>query len=275
MALIPKTTYAGQVDPSDPAYPQGKARNEAVDGDNDGTPLEADWVNDVWGFHQHLLYKGVVTADGNPDQAGASQYYTALQLALQGDAFGWTEPHFFNATVSHNTITNLNAVNLQAAAEVLYTAPKARTLMVPMSAFAPSDPDTSAWKLKAGILGHAWQISTAAGDDLVGKFRLPAGCVVTTVRAYTSSGSGSQLGMTIGRERYNTAGGVGAPAVTAIGVAPVQTVNTAGVLSTGAASVAFTEFDLLSMIINAGTVVALSLFSWVEVTYTETRATGS
>ncbi len=55
----------------------------------------------------------------------------------------------------------------------------------------------------------------------------------------------------------------------------MQTVNTAGVLSTGAASVAFTEFDLLSMIINAGTVVALSLFSWVEVTYTETRATGS
>ncbi len=78
MALKPKETYPDQVDGSDPEYPQGKARNHSVPGDPTGTPLEKEWVNDLWGFQQALLAEAAIEASGNPDKVGVSQYLQAL-----------------------------------------------------------------------------------------------------------------------------------------------------------------------------------------------------
>lgn len=82
MAVIPKNLYPGQTIGSDPAYPQGKAQNVTVPGDATGTPLEKEWVNDLWGFLQTILTRANITPSGTPDQVGASQYQDALNLRL-------------------------------------------------------------------------------------------------------------------------------------------------------------------------------------------------
>lgn len=78
MALIPSVRYSGQVETGDAGYPQGKARNAGAFQDGTGTPLERDWLNDVWGFLQALLDRARITPSGTPDRVGASQYVDAV-----------------------------------------------------------------------------------------------------------------------------------------------------------------------------------------------------
>lgn len=77
MALVPGTQYPAQTD-VDPAYPQGKARNAGSFQDGTGTPLEKNWINDLWGFLQSLLDAADITPSGTPDQVGASDYLDAV-----------------------------------------------------------------------------------------------------------------------------------------------------------------------------------------------------
>lgn len=81
MALIPSSRYPSQVD-ADGAYPLGKARNSGSYQDGTGTPLERDWVNDLWGFQQALLAAAEITPSGTPDQVGASQYLESLEAVI-------------------------------------------------------------------------------------------------------------------------------------------------------------------------------------------------
>jgi hypothetical protein len=79
MALIPSTRYPAQIDTGQPGYPQGKARNAGAFADGTGTPLEKDWVNDVFGMQQALLADASIVPSGSPDAVGASQYLAAVQ----------------------------------------------------------------------------------------------------------------------------------------------------------------------------------------------------
>lgn len=79
MAIRPIIKYPSQV-ATDAAYPHGKAQNVTVSGDGTGTPLEKDWVNDIWGFLQALLGAGGITPSGTPDTATTSQYLAALNV---------------------------------------------------------------------------------------------------------------------------------------------------------------------------------------------------
>lgn len=79
MAIDPSTAYAGQIITDDPGWPYGKARNEIIDGDGTGTPLEAEWVADLFGWQQALLDAASITPSGDPDKVGDSQYLDALQ----------------------------------------------------------------------------------------------------------------------------------------------------------------------------------------------------
>jgi hypothetical protein len=81
MAIIPSDEYPGQI-AADAAYPLGKARNETAPNDNDGTPLEATWVNDLWGFFQALLAEAGISPSEVPDQVGASDYLNAILSLL-------------------------------------------------------------------------------------------------------------------------------------------------------------------------------------------------
>lgn len=83
MALDLTVTYAGQVDDSDPDYPQGKARNVVVEEDGTGTPYEEQIVNDTLGFHQALLLAAGITPSGSPDTANDSDYKDAVQLLAE------------------------------------------------------------------------------------------------------------------------------------------------------------------------------------------------
>lgn len=85
MAIRPSEQYPGQTDAGDLAgYPYGKAQNQSIVGDGTGTPLEAAWVNDVWGFLQALLQQAGVTPSGFPDKVGASDYLLALATMIAG-----------------------------------------------------------------------------------------------------------------------------------------------------------------------------------------------
>lgn len=82
MAIAPSTRYPAQTDPA-AGYPHGKARNAVTFNDGTGTPLERDWLNDIWGFLQALLSNASLTPSGTPDAVGASQYLTGVNFAAQ------------------------------------------------------------------------------------------------------------------------------------------------------------------------------------------------
>lgn len=81
MAIVPKAVYETQTDAADPGYPHGKAVNETGN-DYNGTPLEAAWLNDLWGFQQALLGAAGVVPSGTPDKVGASDYLAALNALI-------------------------------------------------------------------------------------------------------------------------------------------------------------------------------------------------
>lgn len=85
MALIPSARYPAQTDAA-AGYPQGKARNAVTFQDGSGTPLERDWVNDLWGFLQALLSNAGIAPSGAPDQVGASQYLAGVTFVAQQKA---------------------------------------------------------------------------------------------------------------------------------------------------------------------------------------------
>jgi hypothetical protein len=83
MAIRPVELYPGQTDAGDPTgYPYGKAQNQSIVGDGTGTPLEAAWMNDLWGFLQALLRQAEITPSGTPDKVGASDYLIALATLI-------------------------------------------------------------------------------------------------------------------------------------------------------------------------------------------------
>ena len=74
---------AEKIDTSDPTgYPFGKAQNITTPGDGTGTPLIAEWLNDVFGFFAALANYAGITPSGTPDKVGASQLLEALEYII-------------------------------------------------------------------------------------------------------------------------------------------------------------------------------------------------
>lgn len=89
MAINPNDRYPGQTTAPSADYPYGGARNQSVPGDNTGTPLEADLVNDIFGFQQALLGEAGIVPSGTPETATASQYKDALDSIYQRKDAGY------------------------------------------------------------------------------------------------------------------------------------------------------------------------------------------
>ena len=85
MSFIPKNNYGSRVSTTDAAYPQGKAINLVGAVVGTGTPVEAQWLNDDWGFKQAILDEAGITPSGFPDEVGASQYLEGLKLIQSTD----------------------------------------------------------------------------------------------------------------------------------------------------------------------------------------------
>lgn len=130
MALIPSSRYPAQTD-SAAGYPHGKARNAGSYQDSTGTPLERDWVNDLWGFLQALLSNASITPSGDPDEVGASQYLEAVHFAARQDLeefaiSNWTDLGDLLSGSGWSGLAwsdDLELFVAVAAAGALYTAP--------------------------------------------------------------------------------------------------------------------------------------------------------
>jgi hypothetical protein len=115
MALNPSTKYPGQILTSDPAgYPYGRPRNETTPGDRNGTPFEADWLSDLYGFEQALLTAAGIAPSGVPDKVGASQYLAAIRSIASVSQGFWMQSGLgiFDGAVQLNagaTVTDLTA----------------------------------------------------------------------------------------------------------------------------------------------------------------------
>ena len=84
MALQRDAKYSGRFDAATTEQPQGAFKNRTSTTSKDGSYLEKDWLNDWSGFFSSLLDAAGVSADGNVDEVGASQYYNAMKSVIDG-----------------------------------------------------------------------------------------------------------------------------------------------------------------------------------------------
>lgn len=89
MALIRSNTYAGRYEDPTQEQPQGAFKNRTTANGQDGSYLEQQWLNDWSALFSSLLQGGAMTANGQVDSVGASQYYDALLLS--GLAKAWSQ----------------------------------------------------------------------------------------------------------------------------------------------------------------------------------------
>lgn len=158
MAIAPSSRYPAQTDAA-AGYPQGKARNAGSFQDGTGTPLEKDWINDLWGLLQALLAYAGITPSGSPDQVGASQYLEAVQYAA--DVAG-------ERTVL-GTWTTLAGAFSQDQSDVLWVENLGLFVTVGSSSTAYTSPDAVNWTSRTpGANVRALAASAALGIVAVG-----------------------------------------------------------------------------------------------------------
>lgn len=152
MALRPSTRYPAQTD-ADAAYPHGKARNAGTFQDGTGTPLERDWLNDIFGLQQALLVAAGITPSDTPDNADTSQYLDAIRIVAE------------RVAIAHDLATR--ALQLRE----VYSSVAMGGLQNSMAAVAGRTPGHATIAIKSGTSGvsHVWDWS----------FRDPEGAVVS------------------------------------------------------------------------------------------------
>lgn len=78
--------YTDYRDDTDPKYPGGKAVNATTAESTDGTPLLADWMNDINGARQAIFLEAFGDMDkvsGNPDNVQESDILKAIKKITQ------------------------------------------------------------------------------------------------------------------------------------------------------------------------------------------------
>jgi hypothetical protein len=78
--------YTDYFDNTDPAYPGGKAVDTTTGDSEDGTPVKAEWFNDIIGFFQAAIVDalGAFQVSGTPDRVGNSDILNALKTIISG-----------------------------------------------------------------------------------------------------------------------------------------------------------------------------------------------
>lgn len=305
MALIPEFKYPGQTLVGSAAYPYGSARNVEVAGDGTGFPLEKDWVNDVLGMLQSLLADAGVTPNRDADSVTNPQYLTALKAIILahaaanldgsatflGNTFAWAGFHTFGvgASLSSLTVTSGGATQFSGAVsithatnEVIYSAPRTRTLTRAFRGVGPGD----ATQLESGPFGDGSVYMRRVGGSILAPtwqepLDLPIGATITGWKtlATTDTSSVGVGTLTVGLYKRTvdfvtpavgsatlvgtTGAHAGANALTAVSKVGLSEVVAAG-----------TEYFLY--ILEAGSSGSDLYFRLhgYEVTLTETRATG-
>lgn len=105
MALQRDTLYAGRFSTATSSHPQGAFKNRTTSTAQDGSYLEAQWLNDWDGFFGSLLSKAGLTPDGNVDAVGASQYFNALLTVASVAPVGTSRNLKCSVTTASTTAT--------------------------------------------------------------------------------------------------------------------------------------------------------------------------
>jgi hypothetical protein len=214
MAIIPSEKYPQQI-LLDAAYPQGKARNTTMPGDGTGTPLEADWLNDLFGFEQALLDAAGIEPSRVPDSVDQSQYLQAIEKLIDDDVdpvkadldtfesqpHAWTDTNSFAAAVTMGsdvsvagTVTlsgaldangNVNIsqhVTLDGATNrIKYSSPRGSQFVI-----VPATQINGDWERDA-TLPYAISCDVAGGEMSV-QIRVPSNGTLTGVLALATQG---------------------------------------------------------------------------------------
>lgn len=282
MAINPSSAYSGQVSTTDPTgYPYGKAQNETVGGDGTGTPLEAAWITDVWGFLQSLLSSTSQTPSGTPDKVGASQYLTAIQTLinkLTTTANTWTQ----SQTFSEDVVVGGSAVafNFTLGAGKYRQTSRTVTKMVPLSTVSlsgNSSADAGLTNLGIGMGLGATTPGTGVACAVLAFLDLPMGCTFTQVRVgvkSTSGGSSNPIHCAVGKTTLNKTGpGGGASTTTPLGSSSAGTPGSYNILTVTASEPISGTVQIWLEIFGGTDSVALNYDSiqWIEVSYTTTH----
>jgi hypothetical protein len=111
MALKRNERYPGRFNNPSTGHPQGAFQNRTSPTSQDGSYLEADWANDWDGFFGSLLSGAGLSADGNVDAVGASQYYTALSTVIGNVSVGrLTGRRFITASGTYTPTSGTKSV---------------------------------------------------------------------------------------------------------------------------------------------------------------------
>jgi len=84
MALNRSNKYPGRFLSPTTLHPQGAFKNRTSPTSQDGSYLEADWMNDIDGFFARALNIANVTPNGNVDDGSSSQLFDAVVAATPG-----------------------------------------------------------------------------------------------------------------------------------------------------------------------------------------------
>lgn len=208
----------------------------------------ASWANWLWG----------VLGD-----------WTTYLNSLETESLTWS-----------GVLTFSTAWLLSGSVEGAYSAARTRRVIVPVSAFNATAGNT--WTYAPNGSGDTvWEGGpTVTPELLVGQVRVPNGAIVTNVRvAIFGNNTTDTCFMAAYKERFDRA--AGSHTLTALGASTTfdltggyevkdQTGAIAGADGT------FTEADVLVIEVSTGTSGAGTLqVQFAEITYTETRATGS
>lgn len=192
---------------------------------------------------------------------------------------GWV-PGLNFASQYANYIVNLLSqwatyLNLSGTDELTYAAARTRTVFVPLASGACNVPARSsngdvAVTLTSGPVPAVWSVPVV----------LPHGATLTRVRAGVAPDAASNSGfmaLTVLKQTPNTVSAGSATVATTLATTANPSVTAAAILSSG------TLAEVIDNTVNCYTATVCSsasaggtfdLLKWVEITYTETRATG-
>lgn len=113
--------YTPRVNPGDADYPFGSIKGDSSPGAGDGTPLSSSWGNDIEGFRQAVMVEAGETPSGQPDNAHASQLWSAMKDILRQEVpnMGWTPVE--GSFELGGTITARNQILWWEAAKAWYS----------------------------------------------------------------------------------------------------------------------------------------------------------
>lgn len=83
MAIKIYSKYNPRANPANADYPTGSIKDRSVPGAVDGTPLTADFGNDIVGFTDALLTEANIAHNGRPDTARSSDRLRAILKLIQ------------------------------------------------------------------------------------------------------------------------------------------------------------------------------------------------